>query len=188
MKLITFFYNLEKRIWDDRINSNRYFATISIYISTLVAAITTGAQIINSTFDTQIECTWYSAIAILAFIMIFNVIESILAVEKVWVGILRSLLVITFLLLGALVGAITSIVIAIILAIVAGILCLYFILVAISSGGRSRAELRSNDMIDTILGTGRTSGTISSDGLTFYGDDGKTYERDSTSSDNWRVR
>ena len=127
---------------------------------------------------------------ILLFIMVLNVLESILAAENAKVATLRCLLVIACMLGGALVGALTSVVVAIILAIVAVVLFLYLLLGALfgaASGGskKGEVELKSNDIIDVMLGQDKISGTLSSDGLTFDGNNGKSYVRESTSSNDW---
>lgn len=187
-KIVTFFHSIEKNIWGEDINANPCFATISILFATLIAAITTGGNIINSWFDTDLQCSWYITMTILLFIMVLNVLESILAAENAKVATLRSLLVIGCMLGGALVGAITSVVIAIILAIAAVVLGLYLLSGALSgaaSGGSKKGdvELRSYDIIDVMMGQDKISGTMSSDGLTFDGSNGKTYVRDSCSGD-----
>lgn len=190
IKIVTFFHSIEKNIWGEDINANPCFATISILVATLIAAITTGGNIINSWFDTDLQCSWYITMTILLFIMVLNVLESILAAENAKVATLRSLLVIACMLGGALVGALTSVVIAIILAIAAVVLFLYLLSGAVSgglSGGSKKGdvELRSYDIIDVMMGQDKLSGTMSSDGLTFDGNNGKTYVRESTSSNDW---
>ena len=190
IKIVTFFHSIEKNIWGEDINANPCFATISILLATLVAAITTGGNIINSWFDTDLQCSWYITMTILLFIMVLNVLESVLAAENAKVATLRSLLVIACMLGGALVGALTSVVIAIILAIAAVVLFLYLLSGAVSgglSGGSKKGdvELRSYDIIDVMMGQDKLSGTMSSDGLTFDGSNGKTYVRESTSSNDW---
>lgn len=190
IKIVTFFHSIEKNIWGEDINANPCFATISILLATLVAAITTGGNIINSWFDTDLQCSWYITMTILLFIMVLNVLESVLAAENAKVATLRSLLVLACMLGGALVGALTSVVIAIILAIAAVVLFLYLLSGAVSgglSGGSKKGdvELRSYDIIDVMMGQDKLSGTMSSDGLTFDGNNGKTYVRESTSSNDW---
>ena len=190
IKIVTFFHSIEKNIWGEDINANPCFATISILVATLAAGITTGGNIINSWFDTDLQCSWYITMTILLFIVVLNVLESILAAENAKVATLRSLLVIACMLGGALVGALTSVVIAIILAIAAVVLCLYLLSGAVSgglSGGSKKGdvELRSYDIIDVMMGQDKLSGTMSSDGLTFDGNNGKTYVRESTSSNDW---
>ena len=190
IKIVTFFHSVEKNIWGEDINANPCFATISILVATLAAGITTGGNIINSWFDTDLQCSWYITMTILLFIMVLNVLESILAAENAKVATLRSLLVIACMLGGALVGALTSVVIAIILAIAAVVLFLYLLSGAVSgglSGGSKKGdvELRSYDIIDVMMGQDKLSGTMSSDGLTFDGNNGKTYVRESTSSNDW---
>lgn len=190
IKIVTFFHSIEKNIWGEDINANPCFATISILVATLIAAITTGGNIINSWFDTDLQCSWYITMTILLFIVVLNVLESILAAENAKVATLRSLLVIACMLGGALVGALTSVVIAIILAIAAVVLFLYLLSGAVSgglSGGSKKGdvELRSYDIIDVMMGQDKLSGTMSSDGLTFDGNNGKTYVRESTSSNDW---
>lgn len=190
IKIVTFFHSIEKNIWGEDINANPCFATISILLATLVAAITTGGNIINSWFDTDLQCSWYITMTILLFIMVLNVLESVLAAENAKVATLRCLLVIACMIGGALVGALTSVVVAIILVIAAVILGLYLLSGAVSgaaSGGSKKGdvELRSYDIIDVMMGQDKISGTMSSDGLTFDGNNGKSYVRESTSSDDW---
>lgn len=187
---VSFFHLLEKNIWGDRINTNVCFGTISILVSTVIAAITTGASIINGWFDTDLQCSWYISMLIVLFIMVLNVQESILAAEDAKVAILRSLLVIGFILLGAIIGAITSVVVAICVAILALIFCISLLSGAIggateSGNKKGKTELHSGDIIDFMLGQEKISGSTSFDGLEFRGDNGKTYVRESTSSNDW---
>ena len=144
IKIVTFFHSIEKNIWGEDINANPCFATISILLATLVAAITTGGNIINSWFDTDLQCSWYITMTILLFIMVLNVLESILAAENAKVATLRSLLVIACMLGGALVGALTSVVVAIILAIAAVVLGLYLLSGALSGAVSSSSSSSSS--------------------------------------------
>lgn len=193
IKTISFFNIIEKNIWGDCINTNPYFATICILVATLVTALTTGGNIINSWFDTDIQCSWYITITIVLFLTVLNVLESILAAEDAKTATLRSLLVFAGLLIGALVGAITSVIMAIILAILAVILFFHVLSGAISGAGSSsrkssnngKEELETTDLIEFMTGSGNVTGRKSLDGLTFYGDNGKIYERESTFSKDW---
>lgn len=195
IKAVSFFHIIEKNIWEDRIHTNPYFATVSILISTIVAALTTAGHIINNTFPTDIQCSWYIAMSILLFIMLLNVLESVLASEDAKTATLRSLLVSGCMLLGALVGAITSIVIAVIIAIVIIIFVISVLFHALLGGGSSSSrrndgkdELETTDLIEFMAGGGKVTGRKSADGLTFYGDNGKTYDRETTSSKDWYER
>lgn len=187
---VSFFHLLEKNIWGNRINTNVCFGTISILVSTVIAAITTGANIINGWFDTDLQCSWYISMLAVLFIMVLNVQESILAAEDAKVAILRSLLVIGFILLGVIIGALTSVVVAICVAILALIFFISLLSGAVggameSGNKKGKTELHSGDIIDFMLGQEKISGSTSFDGLEFHGDNGKTYVRESTSSSDW---
>ena len=55
---ITWFWNWEKRIWDDKVEANRYFATLSIMFVAVMGACVGGGRIfhewINWDTDTNV--------------------------------------------------------------------------------------------------------------------------------------
>ena len=121
----------------------------------------------------------------LLFIFVLNLLESIFASEDAKTAILRSLLVAGSILAGVLIGAITSVVIAIIIAVIAFIFCIsLFFSGHIPSNDKNNGKEAIN-RYDLIEGHEIITGRKSFDGLTFYGDNGKTYGRESTSSEDW---
>ena len=184
--VLSFFQRIENNIWGNQLISNKYYASFSIILVAFIGAMVTGGKILNSTFDLDIEVSFYSAITIIFFITALNIYESIIATDNVKIAMLRALLVFGFIIASFFFGILTSVIIAIIIAIVVVIITFVFILkIALSAGSRQKAQLRSNDIIDFVSGTNKKEGELSADGLTFYEKGGKRWRRDSTLSEDW---
>lgn len=187
--VLSFFQRIENSIWGEQIVSNKYFASLSIILVALIGALVTGGKILNSSPDLDIEVSLYSAITAVLVIAVLNIYESIIAAENAKIATLRALLIFGFIVAAFFVGVLTSVVIAIIIAIAAAIIALIVMvklaLGALTGEPRQKAELRSNDIIDFMTGNDKKEGELSSDGLTFYEKGGKTWKRESTSSNDW---
>jgi|GEM_PF-1178184 len=183
--VLSFFHAIDERIWNNKVASNQYYASLSIIIVALIGALVTGGKILNSTFNLNIEASVYSAITIVLIIVGMNIYESIIAANDIKTATLRSLLLFATLIIAFFVGVLASIVIAIIIVIVFAI----WLIITILGGtfkGRKKARLKSQDIIDFMSNTDITNGEISDDGLTFYENgSGNIWKRESTSSNEW---
>jgi hypothetical protein len=116
--VLSFFQRIENNIWGNQLISNKYYASFSIILVAFIGAMVTGGKILNSTFDLDIEVSFYSAITIIFFITALNIYESIIATDNVKIAMLRALLVFGFIIASFFFGILTSVIIAIIIAIV----------------------------------------------------------------------
>lgn len=133
---ITWFWNLDKRIWGDKIEANRYFATLSIMYAVLMGAFTGGGRVFSEWFGWNTATSIVAMGALLIFIWGVNLAESIVASRTAMVALWRSLLLLLILILAFVFGVVTSVV-AIFL--VSAWIVLSFIGYALrSSGGSGR--------------------------------------------------
>lgn len=139
--VLSFFQRIENSIWGEQIVSNKYFASLSIILVALIGALVTGGKILNSTFDLDIEVSFYSAITTGLVIAVLNIYESIIAAENAKIAILRSLLVFGMIVAAFFVGVLTSVVLAIIIAITLAILLL---IVVLKGGVSAMTDTSSN--------------------------------------------
>ena len=102
------FYNLEKKIWGENVNTNRYYASVSIVFVALVGAICAMGSITSVSIDED-NLPW---VAILLFLP--NLAESIFSTNSIKIAVQRTLLIGAFTALAALVGFVGAIVIAIV--------------------------------------------------------------------------
>lgn len=134
---ITFFYRLEKKLWKDETDANRYFATLSILVAAIAGALLGGKSVLEDYFR------WISNVSILGFlgasIILYgmNIAESIIATTSAKIATLRSLLILVCMACAYVVGVIASVVIMIIVAIIAFILFLMFMLTLLFGTGKS---------------------------------------------------
>ena len=127
-------YNLEKRIWGEQINANKYLAPLSIIIAALAGSLKAGCEFLNEVFSWNLEPISLTAlIGMLILFMGYNIAESIIASESAKVATLRALMVNGFLILGCILGAVLSVIIlAIIIVVVVGFLLITGLRVAAS--------------------------------------------------------
>ncbi len=134
-KILTWFSSIEQSIFGDKIESNDYFATISIMFAAFTGALLGGGDflynwdIINSRLDSTAT---FSFLVILASM---NIAESIMAAKTAGAGIGRSLILLVAIPLAAAVGYAVAVIVFV-------IILLWIILLAFSialSGGGSKS-------------------------------------------------
>ena len=186
--VLSFFNALEKRIWNNQIDTHKYFATICILIVCLIGALTTGGEILRHSLDWDINVSTYASLLVVCMIILYNIYESIINTQTPMIAFLRSLLILGVLILAYAIGCLASVVLAAIIVIVCIILFVIFLYKLIfnvmTDGPRTKATLRSSELTDWT-GLGDKTGELSSDGLTFYADDGSEWKREDTNSNNW---
>ena len=165
---ITWFWAWEKRIWDDKIETNRYLATLSILFAAIMGAGLGGGRVFHELF------CWDSApnVVALGYLLILilgmNFCETVVASKPGWVILWRSLLVMVCILTAFAIGVIASVVV---IFLVAAWLVLMLIGSLLSGLGRSsgrRSNGSSSDDGSSIeLPSGRkVSGTFAGDDFT----------------------
>ncbi len=141
MNKILWFHKFEKKIWGDNINTNKYYASISLIIAALAGAMVSASEIMNDIINTNINIDEDSIPWVIALIFLPNLAESIFSAKSTKIIILRSLLIAVFTVLAALIGFITSIVVALIASLL--IILFAFSIITSGIGGSSSSSRRS---------------------------------------------
>lgn len=136
------FWIFDKKIWGDKVNTNEYFATISLLIIGLSGAVNGGATAINNFFDTNLNTNLAASLGFCAFVYGLNLYESIIASENISTAIYRSIYML-FITAGLFVlGYVVSfLVIAAVIIIVVGAVALKMIGATVT-GGPEKASVR----------------------------------------------
>lgn len=169
---VLFFHELEEKFWEEKVESNHYFASWALILLFLQALVTIGSTVISKTFDIYInfsvEAFVYSAIILTGWVTI----ESILASANAKIATLRTLLFISMALLIIVAAAILSMIVIIVLVIFAAIFVLWIIAAILGGENGSKKWMLSDGTTVT-----ESSGLL---GEKYYrGNDGKEYERNS---------
>ena len=115
MNKITWFYNWEKRLWGDKIEANRYFATISILFSALLGVIFAGGELIAGVANVNLTTPLVIVFALVAVVYSINVAESIMATTTIGSALGRSALLLLCMTAGLVVGVVATVVVALII-------------------------------------------------------------------------
>ncbi len=181
--LLSFIYLLDKSFWDEKINTNRYFATISLLYCALLGALLGGINYLNGMlFDIEIG-TFTLTVCFGNVIMVtgLNIAESIIAAENARTAILRSLLMIVFMPVGFVLGYIASVIVLVVITIILGIfiivMMIKFMLGGSNSGG-NRIELDNGVTLKESKGMLGESYYQGDDGKSYSSDDGRTFHQD----------
>ena len=75
---ITFFYTLEESIWNNKVDANRYLATLSILFVAVLGGLAGGGSALESFFNWDTAPSLLAIIASCVFIWGTNVAESII--------------------------------------------------------------------------------------------------------------
>lgn len=120
MKKILFaIYNLEKSIWGEEINPNKYLATATILFATCLGAYLAGGEYLNDLLNWYINTpTLTASLSMLTVLIGYNVTESIIATSTAKVAVLRALMMTGFVILAFIVGAVASFIILLIITII----------------------------------------------------------------------
>ena len=177
---LTFFYYFEERLWDKKVNANKYFGTISIWMVAIIGAFTGGGNALNSMFDLNTEFSVISSGGLCILICGLNIGESIVASTDAWTAFKRSMLIlvciaVTFFISGLL-AVLVIIVISIVVTVWLGLTLLGGVLNSSSSSGGGGGSQEREEKYDTE--DGYQSGKMSIDEHTLYGNNGKTYKRE----------
>ena len=143
---ITWFWNWEKRIWDDKVEANRYFATLSIMFVAVMWACVGGGRIFHEWFNWDTDTNVVAVGALLILIWGYNLAESIVASKTAMTALWRSLLVLVCLVGFFAFGVVASVVV---IVLVIGYLILLVVSGVLSAGGKSgRGGLFSDQQVE----------------------------------------
>lgn len=157
MKKIGFFFqHIENRFWLDKVNSNRYFASISILFVLLTGILSGSGQVLGAWFRWDIATNNIAMIGLTLYIWGLNVGESAIASKSIGVAVGRSLLLLAYMLGALVLGYVGSVVLL--------FLVLILLVVFLLSGGIG----------GLLKGAGGASGSSSSTKPDQFGYDGSS--------------
>jgi hypothetical protein len=182
--LFTILHTLDKNIWGEHINSNKYLATITLLFCTLFGVILGGGNYLGDLFDWNINISTTASIASVIVLIGYNIAESIIAADSAKIAALRALMMCGIMILGFVAGLVGSVILLIILTIIIGIYIIILVLkLALfgEDGGREKIILEdgtelTNKQSDLMLGGGASY--TGNDGYHYHTDDGRTFRRE----------
>lgn len=142
---ITFFNSIEEKLWGEKVEANKYFATLCVLCIALLGAWHTAGSFLSSALDAPTEMSVFRALLLLAYLWVLNIAESVLACKDTKTATLRSLLVLGAFVCAYIVGVILGVIVIIIVCIVLVVIGLYFLMGMLNgslntSSGRSSSN------------------------------------------------
>ena len=143
---ITFFYALEETIWNEKVEANPYFGTLSILIVALSGALVGGDNILYAWFGWEMKISLIGTIGACLYLWGLNVGESIVATNTALTALLRSLLILAVMAGAFGLGYVAS-------AIVIGIVCLiltilFFVFLFMMLFGTGKTSILQNTLTE----------------------------------------
>ena len=177
--LFTILHILDKNIWGEQINSNKYLATISLLHCTLNGILWGGSNYLAGMFDWNIDITLTISLASVVTLIGYNIAESIIATDSAKIAALRALMMTGLMILGFIAGALGSVILLAILTIFIAIyLCLLLIRMALSGGTGGSGGGSKTIILDNGTELTHESSDLIGGGKSYQGNDGKTYRTD----------
>lgn len=176
---ITFFYALEEHIWNEKVEANKYLATLSILFVAILGGIVGGGNTFAEMFNWDTAPSLLSILSVCILVWGANVAESIIASANGWVALGRSALMLLVMAVAFALGFLLAVVVII-------IVCLILILLfasgalkgALSGGGSGSSSSNREEYEELDFGLGnKVRGRSSWDGNTFNADNGDTYHK-----------
>lgn len=143
---ITFFYAIEEKLWDEKVNANKYLATLSILCVALLGAWHTAGSFLASSLNWHVEMSVFHAVMLVAYLWVLNAVESVLACDDMKTAVLRSLLMLVSIALAYIAGVVLGTIAIIIVCIVLFVLFCVFMLQML--GGNKK----SPGLLDSLFG------------------------------------
>lgn len=166
--LLTWFWNIDKSIWKDGIDTNRYFGSICVVFAAFLGACQGGGGILENWFGWNAEPEIQYSLDLMLVVYVANLCESLIATTKISAGILRALLFLGIFAVAFVAGYLLAVVV---LFAVAAFVVIY-IVGSIMLGGSNKGKKyvidnhgNKIDMQDDMLGGG-----------TMYGSDGSVWD------------
>lgn len=180
---LTFFYALEENIWNDKVEANPYLGTLSILLSAIIGALVGGGNTLAEMFEWDVAPALLPLATLVILLWGLNIAESIIASSNGWVALGRSILILLSMAIALALGIVLAVVVIFVVVIILVFLLASGMLKAGLSGGggsSSSSSSSSNSEEGEVLDFGmgdRVKGRSSWDGNTFWGDNGRTYEK-----------
>lgn len=134
---ITFFYAIEEKLWGDKVNANKYFATICILSAALLGAWHTAGSFLESAFGWAAEISIFYALMLVWYMWVINIAESVFACKDLLTATLRSLLLLFSFVLAYVAGVILGTIVIIIVCVVLFVLFLIFMFTLFAGNSRN---------------------------------------------------
>lgn len=182
---MTWMYALDKSMWGEGIEPNRYFATLSLMLTALSGALCGGGNTLDSWFDMGTAINMAATGGALILVWGLNVAESIMAADKIHVAVLRPLVMLLFMAICFAVSYLLAVIVIVIIMIWLIITLLSgAISGALSSKGSSSSSWSSGGQDEDTYKITDEHGyerTLKHEGLNTYRDD----KGDRWKSDGW---
>jgi hypothetical protein len=171
---LTFFYAIEEKIWNDKIEANQFLGTLSILFVAVLGAIAGGGNTLADFFDWDTAPSMLAIVATCVVVWGMNVGESIVASTHWLVALLRSvfMLVVMGVVFGF--GYAASVIVIVIVSIILALLFFVF-LIKLMLGMMTEQKFNITDSLGNKITTAKGSMMDS----TLRGADGETYSRNS---------
>ncbi len=166
---ITFFYTIEEKLWDKKVEANKYFATLCILCVALLGAWHTAGSFLNSALDWNTEISMLNALTFIVYLWGLNIAESVFSCKDIKTATLRSLLIFASFVAGYIAGVILGVIVIIVVCIILFILGCYFVLGMLSGSLKPKGKWKTDDG-DIINGEKEWGSDI------VHGDDGQDYK------------
>lgn len=163
---ITFFYALEETIWNEKVEANPYFGTLSILIVALSGALVGGDNILNAWFDWNLNISLIGTIGACLYLWGLNVGESIVATSTTLTALLRSLLMLVVMAGAFGLGYVASVIVITIVCLILTILFFIFFLTMLFGTGKTsilqntltgeKTKVKDMGMMGHVDGSGNT--------------------------------
>lgn len=170
--LITWFWTWEKSIWKEKIEANRYFATLSVLFAALVGACVGGGNTLHSWFGWELQSSVLAVSGLLLYVWSLNLAESIMAAEGAAVAVLRALLVTVCFAAACGIGYLGSIVILVLIALYVSLTVLGVVFSSIGDSSKKSSDYVLEDGTRVKKRTGLFGDS------SYSGSDGNSYDTD----------
>lgn len=176
---LIWFWNLDRRIWGDKLETNRYFATLSVLGAALAGACAGGGQVLGAWFRWDLAVSNVAVIGLSIFIWGLNVAESIIASKGFAIPVWRSLLLLVTLLAATSIGYAGAVVVLFLILIVLVLFVVAGGIGAMGGGGASGSSSSSDDEQEEYIYNEYGGKVTLKEGFggKKYGSDGRTYDR-----------
>ena len=129
---------MEEGLWNEKVEANKYFGTLSILFIAIVGAFNSVGGALQAMLDVNVEPSMFASVCICIFVWGMNVAESIVASKDGFTALKRSLLMLVTLAVAFFAGVIAGgIVVAVVCIILFGLFCMFLISMLSGSSGKS---------------------------------------------------
>lgn len=185
MNKIFFIKLIDRKIGGDKMKTNRYFASMTLFLCAIIGGAVGSCTYLNNLFDADINISLTHCLGCVVMLIGLNIAESIMATDDVKDMVVRSAVICLLLAVGFGIGLLASFVILIIVTLVLGIWFLGTLFGMLlggtpSTGGRGKKVILEDGTVLTNEQSDLLGGGVSyrgDDGNTYHSDDGEHFEQ-----------